>query len=383
MSILASQNDAFAAWQQETAERVRDGGPFLIRGQGTSGIGLAAGEALHGCDQGWDYDPSALTLTVASGVPLEEVEQKLAVEGQRLAFEPPKSRGFGMRSGAPTIGGVVAGNLSGPRRVASGACRDFCLGVGFIDGRGQIISNGGRVMKNVTGYDLVKLMAGSHGTLGLITEISLKTQAMPETAATLTLEGLDLARAVAAMSAALGTPYDVTGAAFIDMDAHVTTSQTHLRIEGFETSVTYRAERLAAVLAPFDAVQIEMNADTTDTIWAGLRDVVPFAKCDGDIWSVSLKPSDASTLVEAISPEGLVADWGGGRLWLRTVPDTDVRAAMTSNQIEGHATLVRAAKATKQVLGVFHPQAPLVAKLSAGLRHQFDPEQKFNRGMMG
>ncbi|MBU2865952.1 FAD-binding protein [Pacificibacter marinus] len=378
MSILGANNPAVAAWEAQLAEQVRAGDTHLITGAGSSRIGLATGVALKAPDQAWDYDASALTLTTSAGVPVDVIQSILAKEGQRLGFEPPNLAPMLGRDCAGTIGGLVATNASGPSRVTVGACRDFCLGVGFVDGQGRVIKNGGRVMKNVTGLDLVKLMAGSHGTLGLITEVSLKTQPIPEMIVTLVVEGLSEGEAVAAMSAALGTPYSVTGAAHLRADKNGAPARTLIRIEGFEHSVTYRTKALQNALAGFGASDVIWDAGENATLWASIRDVARFQDAMGDVWRLSVKPSDAPKLVEAVLPEDVIYDWGGGRLWLLTKPDTDVRAYMKA----GHATLVRASDATKQALGVFQPENAVVTKISAGLRGKFDPMQKFNRGMM-
>jgi glycolate oxidase FAD binding subunit len=379
MSILAASHETFAQHQKQLADQVRVGDAFVPRGHQASQIGLATGQDLKAPEGVWNFDAGALTLTVSAGTSLEAIEQVLAQERQCLAFEPPRMQGLLNRGGVQTIGGMVATNASGPRRVAVGACRDFCLGVGFIDGQGRMIKNGGRVMKNVTGLDLVKLMAGAHGTLGLITEVSLKTQPIQEATATLIFEGLSDADAVTAMSAALGTPYSVTGAAHLRADKDGTPARTVIRLEGFERSVRYRAAALQNALAGFGDSEVMWDADDTAILWASIRDVTRFHQSMDDVWRVSVKPSDAPSLVAAVQPEDVIYDWGGGRLWLRVKPDTDVRAHMNA----GHATLVRASDATKLRLGVFHPENALVAKISAGLRAKFDPMQKFNRGMMG
>jgi glycolate oxidase FAD binding subunit len=379
MSILGAKNADVAASEAQLAEQVRTGATHLIAGAGSSRIGLATGAELKAPDQAWAYDASALTLTTSAGVPVDVIQSTLAKEGQRLGFEPPNLAPMLGRASKGTIGGLVATNASGPSRVTVGACRDFCLGVGFIDGQGRVIKNGGRVMKNVTGLDLVKLMAGSQGTLGLITEVSLKTQPIPEMIVTLVIEGLSDVDAVAAMSAALGTPYSVTGAAHLRADDRSVHTRTLIRIEGFERSVTYRAQALQNALAGFGENDVIWDADENATLWAAIRDVERFQNVAGDVWRVSVRPSDAPQLVETVQPEDVIYDWGGGRLWFLTKPDTDVRAHIGA----GHATLVRASEATKRAFGVFHPENTLITKLSAGLRAKFDPMQKFNRGMMG
>ena len=368
MSILARQHAGFAKELDALGATLREGGPFVVTGGGTSRIGLAEGTALHAPKGVWDYDPSALTLTAAAGTDLAEIEALLASENQRLAFEPPRLGALLGREGTPTLGGVVAGNLSGPRRVGVGACRDFCLGVAFLDGQGTWVKNGGRVMKNVTGLDLVKLMAGSHGTLGLICEVSLKVQPIPEVTLTLTLDGLSDAQAVAAMSAALGTPFDVTGAVYLS-------GQTHLRLEGIASSARYRMAELQKVLAPFGTGVVSEDV----ALWDGVRDLTPFADRAGDVWRVAVKPSDAPAVVAASGADAAIYDWAGARVWLLMPVGADLRARMST----GHATLVRAAEADKTRLGVFPPLSPIEARLSAGLRAKFDPDMKFNRGMMG
>lgn len=379
MSILAKEKVEFRDARDHLAGVIREGGAFVPFGNGTSRIGLAQGQDIQAPDEAWDYDPSALTLTVAAGVSVETVERILAEENQRLAFEPPQMSGLLQRAGTPTIGGMVAGNLSGPRRVAVGACRDFCLGVEFIDGRGQVIKNGGRVMKNVTGLDLVKLMAGSHGTLGLITEVSLKVQPIPEVTATLELYGLSDGDAIRAMSAALGGPFDVTGAAHLREEADGTPAKTLIRLEGFESSVKARAAKVQALLSEFGESYVNWNEAETQDVWADIRDVKRFWKGLDDVWRVSVKPSEAVAAVEAVRPKDVIYDWGGNRLWLLTEQGTDVRAHLPS----GHANLIRAEDETKRRLGVFPPQSPAIERISAGLRQKFDPEGKFNPGMMG
>lgn len=372
MSISAAKETGAPQSEAELCDVIRAGGPFVIEGGGTRRIGLAQGEALStraltGVSL---YEPGALTLVVKAGTRLSEIAALLASENQRLAFEVPDMRGLLGRDGESTIGGVVAANASGPRRVALGACRDFCLGVRYVDGRGQVVKNGGRVMKNVTGLDLVKLMAGSHGTLGVITEVSLKVQPLPETVVTLKVPQCEALDAVGIMSDILGQPFDLTGAAWSG-------STVFLRLEGIETALEYRIGRIRARLGR--DVEELWGAALSDPIWQALRDVERFHERAGDVWQLSVRPSDAVALVEAICPEDVIYDWGGNRLWLLTAEGTDVRAKMH----RGHATLVRASDGTKARLGVFHAQSAAIERVSAGLRHKFDPEGKFNRGMMG
>ncbi len=354
-------------------------GPLRISGGGTRPVGRpVAGEALSvaGIAGIGLYEPGALTLVARAGTPVAEIEAALAAENQRLAFEPMDHRALLGTTGEPTIGGVVAANVSGPRRIQAGAARDFLLGVRFVDGTGTAIKNGGRVMKNVTGYDLVKLMAGSYGTLGVLSEVSLKVLPRPAAAATLRLTGLSDQDAVRALSAALGSPYDVTGAAHLP-DA----GATLVRIEGFGASVAYRAERLAALLAEFGAAETEDDAQAVDATWRGVRDVEPFAGRAGDVWRLSVKPSDGPAIAARAGAGGLVYDWGGGLIWALVDEGTDLRARLGA--FRGHATLVRASEATRAALGVFQPEPAPLAAISAGLRAKFDPRGILNPGLMG
>jgi len=360
--------------EAELARMIADAtGPLRIVGGGTRSFGAGAGEALStaGLSGVTLYEPGALTLVVRAGTPLAEVEDMLAAEGQRLAFEPMDHRSLLGTSGAPTIGGMVAANVSGPRRIAVGACRDFLLGVRFVDGMGRALKNGGRVMKNVTGYDLTRLMAGSYGTLGVITEVSLKVLPIPRACLTLALDGLDDARAVAALSRALGSPYEVSGA------AHLAAGQkrTMIRLEGFEASVAYRAEQMRALLAEFGDWQLEEDC----AIWREIRDVTAL-QGGGDVWRVSARPTDGPMLAARATGADVVYDWGGGLIWLRVPEGTDVRAAL--GDFAGHATLVRAAPEVKARLGMFHPATPPVAAIEAGLRARFDPRGILNPGLM-
>jgi len=289
-----------------------------------------------------------------------------------LPFEPMDHRAIFGTLGEPTIGGVVAANVSGPRRVQAGACRDSLIGVRFVDGRGEIIKNGGRVMKNVTGYDLVKLMAGSHGTLGVLSEVSFKVLPGVETAATLSVHGLDATEAVAALGAALTSPFDVSAAAHVSGAAPVTL----VRVEGFEGSVSYRTGRLKDLLGRFGEVAVVQDMD-----WSDLRDANHVAAGTGDIWRISVKPTDAPAAIAALEPEAWQLDWGGGLIWARVAEGRDGRAAL--GDIAGHATLVRAEDETKTRFGVFHPDPAPVARISAGVRAQFDPKGILNPGRMG
>ncbi|MGB3280782.1 MAG: FAD-binding protein [Pseudorhodobacter sp.] len=366
--------------ETELAEAIRAAtGPLRIVGGGTRAIGpQGAGAQLEttGLSGISLYEPGALTLVAGAGTALSEVEAELARGGQRLPFEVPDLRGLLGRSGASTIGGVVAANASGPRRIQAGACRDSLIGVRLVDGAGTIIKNGGRVMKNVTGYDLVKLMAGAHGTLGVLTEVAFKVLPRPETEASLIRDGLDPQAAVAAMSAGLGSPYEVTGAGYIG-------GQVRLRIEGMAGSVAYRQGALAKLLgAGWQVVEAAASA----ALWAELRDVTPFVGKPGAVWRISVKPSDMPRVLARLGAGQSFCDWGGGLIWALVPEEGDAMAADLRGLlagIGGHATLMRGSEELLARVPAFHPEAPAVADLMAGLRARFDPRGILNPGMMG
>jgi glycolate oxidase FAD binding subunit len=355
-------------------------GPLRIQGGGTRPVGRPAEgtelsvAAISGVEL---YEPGALTIVVRAGTPLAEVETLLASENQRLPFEPMDHRALLGTEGLPTIGGVVAANASGPRRIQAGACRDSLIGVRFVDGRGEVLKNGGRVMKNVTGYDLVKLMAGSWGTLGILTEVAFKVLPATERQASVLVEGLGRHQAVEAMAVALGSPFEVSGAAHLPDGADGPV--TMLRLEGFEASVGYRLGRLSEMMAPFGPVRIEDDPASVAASWEGVRDVRPFADRAGDVWRISVKPTDGPDVAARAGGEVLF-DWGGGLIWALVPEGTDLRARLGA--FAGHATLVRASAGTRARIPPFQPEPGPIAALSEGLRQQFDPRGILNPGLM-
>ncbi|MXQ06624.1 FAD-binding protein [Alphaproteobacteria bacterium GH1-50] len=374
--------------EEELAEAIAGArGPLRVVGGGTRPIGKPVqGEVLSvaGLSGITLYEPGALTIVAKAGTPLAEVEAALAAEGQMLPFEPMDHRKLLGTTGEPTIGGVVAANVSGPRRVQAGACRDSLIGVRFVDGGGHVVKNGGRVMKNVTGYDLVKLMSGAMGTLGVLSEVSFKVLPRPAAAAALLIEGLSPDRAVAAMAAALRSPFEVSGAAHVP-EGMAGDPVTMIRIEGFESSVAYRAARLQEVLEPFGQSTVERRASeggegVTDG-WRWVRDVEGFAGKPGDVWRLSVKPGDAPEIASRAGAEGVLFDWGGGLVWLLVAEGTDLRARL--GDFRGHATLVRASEETRARLDVFQPEPAPLKALAEGLRAQFDPRGILNPGLMG
>lgn len=365
--------------EAELADTIRGGQSFRVTGGGTRGFGdhvaansVLSTRAMTGITL---FEPGALTLVARAGTPLDEIETALDAEGQMLAFEPMDHRALLKTKGKPTIGGTVAANVSGPRRIQAGAARDALLGVRFVNGSGEVIKNGGRVMKNVTGYDLVKLMAGSYGTLGVLSEVSFKVLPKPQSVGTCVIEGLDDLTAVAAMAAALGSPFDVTGAAHLKRGL-TGAPATLIRVEGFVDQVSYRTKKLKDLLSLFGDVSIEDDPEACGDIWEQVRDVKGFADEAGDIWRVSVKPSDGPRVVENVGPLDASYDWGGGLVWMRTTPGTDVRGLM--GKISGHATQLRGATGKD----VFQPEPFPVAKLTNGIREKFDPQGKLNPGLM-
>ncbi|MDM9647530.1 FAD-binding protein [Rhizobium sp. S163] len=342
------------------------------------------------------YNPGEMVLTARAGTPLAEIEAALAESGQTMAFEPMDHRPLMGTSGEPTIGGVFAANVSGPRRLISGAARDSLLGVRFVNGRGEAIKAGGRVMKNVTGLDLVKLMAGSHGTLGLITEVTFRVPPRPKSEATIVISCLNDAEAANAMAAAMALPVEVSGAAHLPMTVAWTFlgnrlpegEATVLRIEGLPASVATRAEKLASAMAAFGPVA-RLGEDDSATLWREIRDVKPYA--DGGprpVWRVSVAPSIGHQLVAALRLEtGVDAfyDWQGGLVWMRMEADAeaDLLRRFMAALGGGHATLMRAPASMRAATSAFEPPVDAVALLSARVKEKFDPAGIFSPGKMG
>ncbi len=362
--------------------------PLCIQGGGTRAVGgPRTGEILSvaGLSGISLYEPGALTIVAQAGTPLAEIKAALDVEGQRLAFEPMDHRGLMGTKGVPTIGGVVAANVSGPRRIQAGACRDFLLGVRFVDGQGQIIKNGGRVMKNVTGYDLVKLMAGSFGTLGVLSEVSLKVLPKTETAASLMLYWKsETARdedAVGAMSLALGSPYEVTGAVhFTQHDAGWPV--TIIRVEGAEASVRYRLGKLRDILAGLGDIVLLTDPEKVAKQWKSIRDVGSWESSPYDIWRLSVKPTDAPGIVARMPEDtNIFYDWGGGLIWAACEKGTDLRREIGA--FSGHATLIHTWEQGELGFSRFQPETAPISAITAGLRSKFDPRGILNPGLMG
>lgn len=337
------------------------------------------------------YEPGALTIVAKAGTPLAEIETALAKEGQHLPFEPADYRPLMGSKGEPTIGGVVACGISGPKRFQGGACRDCLIGVRFINGAGDIIKNGGRVMKNVTGYDLVKLMAGSFGTLGILSEVSFKVLPLAEKTTTIAVEGLSYTEAIAALAKAATSPFDPTGLAYLPADNEA--ARVLIRLEGFDNQLEYRAERVSELMEPFGAIN-RLDGKQHLDIWKQVRECSKFAGRAGSVWRVSVKPGDADGFLNRILNDAKLEyflDWAGGLIWVfadeETLGANGGSAGVTTilrnglSGIGGHATLVRAAD-KDNVASSFQPEAPGVAALSAAIKQQFDPANILNPGRM-
>ncbi|MEX0591192.1 MAG: FAD-binding protein [Xanthobacteraceae bacterium] len=341
------------------------------------------------------YEPDELILSVKAGTPVAEIEKLLAQNNQELAFEPLDcGRLLGGTAGRGTLGGMLSANLSGPRRIKAGAARDFSLGVHAVSGRGERFKSGGRVVKNVTGYDLSKLIAGSWGTLAVLTDVTIKVLPRAEDSETVLLLGLHDASAIEAMSAAMGSSCEVSAAAHLPgrVAAKIPVravggagrSVTALRLEGIPVSIAYRRGKLEAILRPFGLLAV-LRADECRAFWHAVRDVIPFA--DGSqhaVWRISSAPSDGARVAAAIaSATGaeIFYDWAGGLLWAAMpttiTEESAVRAALGGR---GHALLVRAEPAARASAAVFEPVDPSLAALSRRLKESFDPKGILNPG---
>ena len=343
------------------------------------------------------YEPAELVLSAKAGTPLAEIETLLAQNGQQLAFEPMDYGPLlGGLKGRGTIGGVLATNLSGPRRLKAGAARDHILGINAVSGRGEAFKSGGRVVKNVTGYDLSKLMANSWGTLAVFTDVTFKVLPAAETEVTLTIRGLLDDAAAAAMALALGSSAEVSSAAHLPerIAARVadgvlgSEAATLLRVEGFGPSVAYRIAALKTLLKNAGPLQ-EISGDASHAVWRDVRDCMPFAdRSEKPVWRVSMAPSQAHQMVLTLRMQiGVSAfyDWQGGLVWLR-MEEGDPEAGLLRGLIRkhggGHATLARAAPSHRAAVPVFEPQAPHLAALSARLKAEFDPKHILTPGRM-
>ncbi len=352
------------------------------------------------------YEPEELVLSAQAGTPLSEIIALTAAKGQELAFEPMHYAALTGHDGAGTLGGALAANLAGPRRIKAGAARDHFLGFTAVSGRGETFKSGGRVVKNVTGYDLCKLMAGSWGTLAAMTAVTVKTLPKAETEATLMVLGLEADAAMSAMAAAMGSSCDVSGAAHLPAgialrasdDLPVGHAVTSFRLEGVAPSGEHRRGALADRMKPLGTLAA-LGAPQSRTLWRAIRDVVPFAtRLDGvqargaaaepAVWRISTAPTSGARLAGLIAGPGeaeFLYDWAGGLVWAalpagEAAGAARVRAAVAA--CGGHATLVRAPAAIRAAVAAFEPQDGALAALTRRVKESFDPSGVLNPGRM-
>lgn len=393
--MLTPQSESEAA--EMIANAANSGTRLTIKGNGTrAGFGNAvrseavlSSRQLSGITA---YNAAEMVLSAKAGTPVAEIEAAIAAHGQSMAFEPTDHRLMMGTQGEPTIGGAFAVNASGPRRFVAGAARDHLLGLRFINGKGEAIKAGGRVMKNVTGLDLVKLLAGSYGTLGFMTEVTFKVLPRPRVTETIVISGLDDAAAARAMAVAMAMPVEVTGAAHLPdlvaprmrAGALPSGSATVLRLEGLAASVVARSKTLQAVMARLGPISV-LDRRASATLWQEIRNVQPYTEAmHKPLWRVSVAPTAGHQLVAGLRLQaGIDAfyDWQGGLVWMQMEgePEAEMIRAGIKALGGGHATLIRAGNNSVQA---FEPQPAAVAALSQRIAAQFDPHAIFNPGLM-
>lgn len=322
------------------------------------------------------YEPGALHIVLKAGTPLAKAEAVLRENGQMFGFEPMDHRPLLRTEGEPTIGGVVACAVSGPRRLLVGACRDHLLGIRFVDGEGRAVKSGGRVMKNVTGLDLAKLQCGAMGSMGVISEVSLKVLPLPEETRTLQFSGVSPGIARQIFAQALSSPFEISGAAYENKTAY-------LRIEGLSVQVAHRVERLGTELAAYSPQMLDEKG--SKDLWRTIRDVQHFPASDHSVWRVTLRPSRAEGLSELLQSEygaQVSWDWGGGLLWVVVDHHSPHLAKILTSIAEqsAHCTLIRGGDDLRR--GVSFDQSPRIQHLVRNLQRQFDPSQILNSAIV-
>jgi glycolate oxidase FAD binding subunit len=336
------------------------------------------------------YRPQELILAAWAGTPLPEIEAALAEKGQHLIAEPPDFSVLFVSDRPATLGGVVAANLSGPRRIAWGAMRDHVMGIRAVNGAGEVFRSGGRVLKNVTGLDLCKLLAGSHGTLGVLTEITLKVLPAPESIGTVAVRVPDLAAGVRVLSAGLGSPFGVSGAALLpdgDPTLGLIGPVAVLRIEDFADSVAYRTERLSGELASAGQVS-RLDDAASRALWRAIRDAAPLGAAPEEaIWRVSVQPTGGPAVAAAARAVGLgklLLDWGGGLVWIAgpATPEAHAAVIAAAQAQSGTFTLFRAPEPLRAAVPVLPEEPAPLAAISRRVKAVMDPMSVLNPGRM-
>lgn len=344
------------------------------------------------------YEPTELVMSARAGTPVSQIEVELASRGQMLPFEPQDyGAALGSQAGLQTIGAVFSMNNSGSRRISVGSARDHLLGVRGINGRAEQFKAGGRVMKNVTGYDVARGLTGSWGTLAVLTEVTFKVAPLPDDILTLVYPNLPDDLAVELMCQAMGSPFEVSGTVHLGA-AHAARlslggapvaggSLTAIRIENFMKSVLYRKERLIDLLSAYGR-PMELDLERSLGFWGELRRLAHLPYSDSIVWRLSTSPRKAADLVAGLRrhmPVEATYDWSGGLVWLEIPACADAGAADIRRAVAitgGHAILIRASEAVRRQVEVFQPQTPALERLSRGLKQAFDPMGLLNPGRM-
>jgi glycolate oxidase FAD binding subunit len=331
------------------------------------------------------YEPEELVIKVRAGTSLAELREILAAKKQHLAFEPPDYAAFfGNASATTTIGGIVACNLAGPRRIQAGAPRDAILGVEGVNGRGEAFKGGGRTVKNVTGYDIPKLMTGSFGVLAALSSVTLKVLPAPSYEVTLLLSGLDDVKATELLADLLGTPADLSAAAHLG-GVREDAALTALRLEGFRGPVAARKAELESRLRKMSDVRT-IAEDESRSFWRGLRDLSSFSTdADESVWRLMLPGTQAARAVNTVGGEAIY-DWGGSEVFIRTetrkVEEHAAALRAMVGNIGGNACLFRAPAAARRQVGTFQPRTKALTELGERVRRMFDPSGILNPGKL-
>jgi glycolate oxidase FAD binding subunit len=382
MNTLLPTDEAGVVAAITAAHAARE--PLAIEGRGTKRAMLRPVQAARSLSTRLLtgitlYKPSELVISARAGTPIAEIEAALAEKGQQIIAEPPDFRTMFGASEGPSLGGITASNLSGPRRITWGAMRDHVLGIRAVRGDGEVFRSGGRVLKNVTGLDLCKLLCGSHGTLGVLTEITFKILPRPEESATLAVNVADIAAGIRVLSAGLGSPYGVSGAAILLQGGSITAL---LRLEDFAESVAYRMARLREDLAPLGPAQ-RLDGEASLATWRSVRDATALAAMpDEAVWRLSLPPSAAPAACAALTGFRLMLDWGGRLIWVAGPASEAAHATVMAAAQAGSFTLFRAPDGLRSAVPVVPAEPPALAAIAARVKAVMDPEGILNPGRL-